>query len=199
MSNKINSRNSTKNKKKEVKKVLKRAEDEEDFETEEEVEEEVQEESEEENDDDNKDDKQNKDDEDDNLDEDNLDDDKKKDDGKKDDDDGCLYNFTKNLDEEEEEEDIGLTDEDVEIEKIKVVEKITKPFLTKYERVRALGARAKQLSMGAKPMLKGVEGLSAKEVAKLELENKVLPFIIERPLPNGKVEVWNINELIINN
>jgi DNA-directed RNA polymerase I, II, and III subunit RPABC2 len=112
---------------------------------------------------------------------------------------GCLYNFAKDGDEEDEhDDDIGLIDEDEEIKKESST-RITKPFLTKYERVRALGDRAKNLSTGAKPMLKGVDHLSAKEIAKLELEKGVMPFIIERPMPNGKVEIWNINELKIAN
>jgi DNA-directed RNA polymerase I, II, and III subunit RPABC2 len=115
------------------------------------------------------------------------------------DDEGCLYNFTKvDPDEEDDDDDIGIEDDEPEVN-IKDNEKMTKPYLTKYERVRALGARAKQISMGAKPMLKNIDNLSAKEIAKLELENKVMPFIIERPLPNGKVEIWNINDLIIAN
>ena len=82
---------------------------------------------------------------------------------------------------------------------VKPEERVTKPFLTKFERVRLLGDRAKQLSLGAKPMLKNTELLNPKEIARLELEKKVIPLIIERTLPNGKKERWNITELSIVN
>lgn len=115
------------------------------------------------------------------------------------DEDECMYNYANNkMDEDsEDDEDIGLTEE--EDTKIENELRITKPVLTKYERVRALGARSKQLSMGAKPMIKNASGLSAREIANLELMNRVMPYIIERQLPNGRIEKWNINELKIVN
>lgn len=78
-------------------------------------------------------------------------------------------------------------------------QRITKQYLTKYERVRILGIRAKQLSLGAKPMIKNVIHLDPKEIAKLELQMGVIPLIIERPLPTGQKERWRINELRIIN
>ena len=75
--------------------------------------------------------------------------------------------------------------------------KLTKPILTKYEFVRLLTDRSKQLAQGAKPMLKNIEGLSSKEIAKLELKNKIIPLIIERPVPNSGVERWKLSELEI--
>ena len=75
----------------------------------------------------------------------------------------------------------------------------TKPVLTKYERVRIIGDRAKQISQGAKPMLANVEKLHPKEIAKLELEYGVNPFKIIRTLPDGTREIWNVNELEIVN
>jgi DNA-directed RNA polymerase subunit K/omega len=115
------------------------------------------------------------------------------------DEDECMYNYANNKNDEdsEDEEDIGLTEE--EDTKVENELRITKPVLTKYERVRALGARSKQLSMGAKPMIKNASGLSAREIANLELMNKIMPYIIERQLPNGRIEKWNINDLKIVN
>jgi len=37
-------------------------------------------------------------------------------------------------------------------------------------------------------MLKNIQGLTSKEIAKLELKNKIIPLIIERPVPNSHVE-----------
>jgi DNA-directed RNA polymerase I, II, and III subunit RPABC2 len=79
-------------------------------------------------------------------------------------------------------------------------DRITMPYLTKYERVRVLGTRAKQISLGAKILVKDVD-LTTKspiEIAKIELSHGVIPFKIRRPLPNGKIEEWKISELIKN-
>ena len=67
--------------------------------------------------------------------------------------------------------------------------------LTKYEMVRILGERVKQLIMGAKPMIKNYKDFSYEEIAEYELLNNVLPFKIKRPLPNDKYELWYLNEL----
>jgi hypothetical protein len=32
-------------------------------------------------------------------------------------------------------------------------------------------------------------------IAEMELEKRVLPFIVVRPLPNGKKEYWRIQDL----
>ncbi len=75
--------------------------------------------------------------------------------------------------------------------------KLSKPILTKYEFVRILTDRTKQLAQGAKPMLKNIDNLSSKEIAKLELKNKIAPIIIERPIPNSNPERWKLSELEI--
>ena len=74
----------------------------------------------------------------------------------------------------------------------------TMPFLTKYEKTRVLGQRAKQLNQGAQPMIpfdkKIIDGYL---IAQLELQQKALPFIIRRPLPGGKSEYWRLSDLEI--
>ena len=72
----------------------------------------------------------------------------------------------------------------------------TLPFLTKYEKTRILGQRAKQIDTGAKSFIK-VENnvLDGYLIAQAELEQKKIPFIIKRPLPNGGFEYWNISDL----
>ena len=77
------------------------------------------------------------------------------------------------------------------------MEKLTKPILTKYEFVRLLADRTKQLAQGAKPMLKNITGLTSKEIAELELKNKIIPLIILRPIPNSEPERWKLSELEI--
>lgn len=119
-------------------------------------------------------------------------------------DDKCVYKFKDkpDVDETYDEyifDDLTMDDEyrTGQSEVPKTTENITRPILFKFERVRILGLRAKQLQYGAKPMIKNVEGLNPKEIAKLELENKKIPFIIERTLPNGKKERFKISQLKI--
>jgi len=76
-------------------------------------------------------------------------------------------------------------------------DRITDNYMTTYEKVRIIGIRTKQIAMGAKVMIKYTGKPSALELAKLELENKMTPFIIKRPLPNNKYELWKISELNI--
>jgi DNA-directed RNA polymerase I, II, and III subunit RPABC2 len=73
--------------------------------------------------------------------------------------------------------------------------KISKPYLTKYEKTRLLGIRTSQLMQGAKPMIKNCSGLSSQKIAYLELKNKTMPLLVYRPIPNAKDEVWNIADL----
>ncbi len=73
----------------------------------------------------------------------------------------------------------------------------TYPFLTQYERTRVIGFRANQLSQGAEPFIVVPDHVSdVREIARLELAAKRLPFIIKRPLPNGKYEYWRLQDLL---
>jgi DNA-directed RNA polymerase subunit K/omega len=80
-------------------------------------------------------------------------------------------------------------------EELKKGDRITRNKLTKYEMVRILGERTKQLTMGAKPLVKNIEGLPYDVIAEEELKLNMIPFKIKRPLPNGKVEIWTLDEL----
>ena len=73
--------------------------------------------------------------------------------------------------------------------------RITNPRLTKYEMVRLLGERTKQLIMGAKPLIKNHQDYDYEEVAIQELKLNMIPFKIKRPLPDNKIEIWRIDEL----
>lgn len=73
----------------------------------------------------------------------------------------------------------------------------TYPFLTKYEYTRIIGFRANQLSQGAQPFINVPEHVSdVREIARLELAEKRLPFIIKRPLPDGSHEYWRLQDLL---
>jgi DNA-directed RNA polymerase subunit K/omega len=120
-------------------------------------------------------------------------------------DDSCLYRITKKktkieLDIDAVGEDNFDDEEDDNRKKldsiyVKPVDRITKPFLFDFERVRILGERARQLSLGAKPMLKNIESFDPELIARMELEQKIIPLIILRELPDGRIEKWKVNEL----
>jgi DNA-directed RNA polymerase I, II, and III subunit RPABC2 len=74
----------------------------------------------------------------------------------------------------------------------------TLPYLTKYEKARILGQRAKQIETGSKPFIKVPENIiDSYIIAELELREKKLPFIIKRPIPGGAFEYWNLKDLEI--
>jgi DNA-directed RNA polymerase I, II, and III subunit RPABC2 len=74
----------------------------------------------------------------------------------------------------------------------------TIPLLTKYEKTKILGMRVKQLNNGAQPYIVTNEKLIDNYViALIELEQKKIPFIIQRPLPNNNFEYWKLHDLDI--
>jgi len=76
-------------------------------------------------------------------------------------------------------------------------ERTTDPQLTHYEKVRLLGIRSKQITMGSKVMVKYDTNMGAVELAKYELINKTTPLLIKRPLPDNSYEIWKVSELNI--
>lgn len=125
------------------------------------------------------------------------------------DDDDCMYRFTKKQSTQPDiyDDNISIVDDDffddngdLFAEKyVSSENRITKPILFKYERVRILGERTRQLALGAKSMINNVAHINPKEVAKMELNMKVMPLIIERTLPTGQKEKWKVSELTIGN
>jgi DNA-directed RNA polymerase I, II, and III subunit RPABC2 len=72
----------------------------------------------------------------------------------------------------------------------------TLPFLTKYEKTRIIGQRTKQLNNGSKPFVKVDDDIiDGYVIALKELEQKKIPFIVRRPLPNGGSEYWKLEDL----
>lgn len=125
-------------------------------------------------------------------------------------DDDCAYNVTRKqrgskklgaaIDKEDDDDDEGAdanADENELNEDlyVKPEDRRSGPNLMLYEKVRLLGDRTAQLAQGAKPMIKGVQGMDPRVVAQLELESKMIPIKIIRPLPNGKKEIWSLSEL----
>jgi DNA-directed RNA polymerase I, II, and III subunit RPABC2 len=72
----------------------------------------------------------------------------------------------------------------------------TYPFITKYERARVLGVRAKQLNTGSPPFIEVPKDvMDGFIIAKIELQKKKIPYILRRPLPNGQSEYWKLSDL----
>tara|TARA_X000000950_G_scaffold255113_1_gene319438 strand:+ start:87 stop:818 length:732 start_codon:yes stop_codon:yes gene_type:complete len=74
----------------------------------------------------------------------------------------------------------------------------TLPILTKYEKTKIIGIRTKQLNNGSPPYISVDEKIIDNYViANMEIQEKKLPFIISRPLPNKNFEYWKLQDLEI--
>ena len=74
----------------------------------------------------------------------------------------------------------------------------TFPYLTKFERAKILGQRAKQINNGSPIFVKVTPNIiEGHTIALMELQQKKIPFIIKRPLPNGSNEYWKVSDLNI--
>ena len=74
----------------------------------------------------------------------------------------------------------------------------TIPFITKYEKTRIIGERARQINLGANPFIEVKSDIiDGYLIALDEFYAKKIPFIIKRPLPNGNCEYWKLCDLEI--
>lgn len=73
----------------------------------------------------------------------------------------------------------------------------TTRFLTKFEKARVLGARALQISLNAPIMVANSAETDPLLIARMELRQKKIPFVIRRYLPDGSYEDWRLEELSI--
>jgi DNA-directed RNA polymerase I, II, and III subunit RPABC2 len=74
----------------------------------------------------------------------------------------------------------------------------TYPFLTIFERTKIIGLRANQISRGSAPFVAVPKHITdVRDIARLELEQKRIPFIVKRPLPNGSFEYWRLSDLLL--
>ena len=72
----------------------------------------------------------------------------------------------------------------------------TNPFLSKYEKTKILGQRAKQINLGHPPYITvPATIIDGYLIAELELREKKIPIIIRRPLPGGRSEYWKLADL----
>ncbi len=72
------------------------------------------------------------------------------------------------------------------------------PWLSIFEKTKLLGFRANQLAQGAKPYIEVPKHIvDTIDIARLELEQQCLPFIISRGMPDGTFEFWRLSQLMI--
>ena len=69
--------------------------------------------------------------------------------------------------------------------------------MTKYERTRILAERTVQINLGMQSFLDddAKEVIDGYLIALEELNQKKIPFIVKRPMPNGAFEYWNATDL----
>ncbi len=81
--------------------------------------------------------------------------------------------------------------------------RITRGYFTKYEYTALIAMRAQQIAEGAKPVV-SLDGLKTSDpmfvwnVAKREVEQRKLPFLVRRQMPDGASEFWSAQEMEIN-
>ena len=75
---------------------------------------------------------------------------------------------------------------------------ITTPNLSKYERTRILAERTHQIEHGSVIYISNVERFSdAYSIALEEFNQRKIPFIIRRPLPNlESYEYWKLSDMV---
>ncbi|KAJ3390141.1 DNA-directed RNA polymerases I II and III subunit RPABC2 [Lobulomyces angularis] len=105
-----------------------------------------------------------------------------------------------NIDHDKTRTEVLINSEDVDRDSpdkaVKKEDRMTTPYMTKYERARILGTRALQISMNA-PVLVDLNGESDPlEIAMKELRLKKIPLMIRRYIHNGSYEDWAADELI---
>ena len=77
------------------------------------------------------------------------------------------------------------------------INKKTSNKMTIFEKAKIIGIRAEQLSENAPAFIDTAGMFDCIEIARKELEQKKLPFIIRRTLPDGEYEDWKINDLLV--
>lgn len=72
------------------------------------------------------------------------------------------------------------------------------PFLSTFERTKILGFRTNQLAQGARPYVRVPDHITdVLDIAKIELEERRLPYIIKRYMPDGTYEKFRLSDFII--
>ena len=76
----------------------------------------------------------------------------------------------------------------------------SQPWLSQFERTKIIGFRSNQLAQGAKAYIDLTHYkhiVNTGDIARLELKEGRLPFIIARMMPDGLFEFWSLSDLLI--
>ena len=116
--------------------------------------------------------------------------------------DNADYDFDDDLDEIDEIDENDDYEEEIDTKsftqnKIPNEKRITRNILSKYEKTLILGFRTRQLEEGAKPYVEYNEWEKMEDIAMKEINQKVLPFIIRRPVSLKEYEEWKLKELMV--
>lgn len=68
------------------------------------------------------------------------------------------------------------------------------PYLTKYEKARIIGTRALQISLDSKVFVEKNGETDPYKLAVMEFEQKKIPLLVQRILPNGDIETLDVNK-----
>ena len=72
------------------------------------------------------------------------------------------------------------------------------PYLTLFEKTKLIGFRANQLAQGARPLVEVPAHVTdVLDIARIELEQKRMPYILKRGMPDGTFEYWRLTDLLI--
>tara|TARA_Y100000385_G_C12875101_1_gene543275 strand:+ start:305 stop:727 length:423 start_codon:yes stop_codon:yes gene_type:complete len=76
--------------------------------------------------------------------------------------------------------------------------RVTQPRINRFEKAKMLGVRSEMLANGSPALINVPAGMSSTyEIAKLEYNQKKIPLIIKRRLPNKTFEYWKLEDLVL--
>ena len=75
--------------------------------------------------------------------------------------------------------------------------KVTKPYISKFERIKIICIRSQQLANGANPTIVVPKHIKRVEtIAEMEYKEKRIPFLIRRYRPDNTYEDWRLTDFI---
>ena len=92
-------------------------------------------------------------------------------------------------------EKMHLTENALRVVKKESFHKKTPPFLTRFEQTRILSFRTRQLLEGARPYIPVTPKMDSFDIAKEELKQRKIPYIIKRPLPDGTFDYHQLKSM----
>ena len=84
------------------------------------------------------------------------------------------------------------------MEKYDITKYVSNNVMTKYEKTKIIGLRLEQLSRGAPTLVDTSKGCnSIRDIVEKELQERLIPYVLVRTLPNNKKEYFRICDMII--